>query len=248
MHISLPKENHIVALDFNLMIRRTMTVSLLFSMLMLNCEAAGILFSGALPGGIPYKKQVVSMRESKFTQMIPQKTDFSCGAAALATILKFGFGIQTSEQQIISEMLKISDPEVIRKKGFSLLDLKNYIKTLGMRAHGYKVSLPALEQLKIPVIVLLDTEGYKHFIVVKKAKNGKVYVSDPALGNKIMAANKFAQGWNGIVFAVVGKEFDQSSPLLAENDHLQVDKEMVIKKLQRNIDTIDYGLIPTQLF
>ena len=188
------------------------------------------------------------MHESRFSEMIPQKTDFSCGAAALATILKYGYGKDISEQQIIKEMLAISDTELIKNKGFSLLDLKKYVQAVGMRAHGYKVSLEALEKLKIPVIVLLDTGGYKHFIVVKKAIAGEVYVSDPALGNKIIPGNKFIQGWNGIVFAVVGKPFKKDSPLLEANGPFRVAKERMHNSAQRKVDPTDFGLLPNQMF
>ncbi len=211
-------------------------------------QAADIRFVGALPGGVMYKKKVISMRESRYTEMIPQKTDFSCGAAALATILKYGYGVDISEKQIIKEMLEVNDPEVIKKRGFSLLDLKKYLKTRGMKGKGYKVKPAVLRILKIPVIVLLDTGGYKHFVVVKKSKNGKVYVSDPALGHKIIPENEFVQGWNSIVFVVMGKPFAEDSPLLALNDPFKVNRENVIKGAQRKVDAIDFGLIPHQLF
>lgn len=244
----ISEQTHNEFLTHNGFLKKAAVFSLLTCFNLSPCLAADIRFFGALPGGMMYKKKVVSMRESRFNEMVPQRTDFSCGAAALATILKYGYGEDITEQQIIKEMLKTSDPEMIKKKGFSLLDIKRYIQTRGMRGHGYKVTLDALETLKIPVIVLLDTGGYKHFVVVKKAKNGKVYVSDPALGNKIMPGNEFDQGWNGIVFAVVGKPFEQNSPLLDPNDPFQVDKERVLKRAQTQIDPIDFGLIPKQLF
>jgi predicted double-glycine peptidase len=221
---------------------------LLFSFYLPTCQSSDIRLPGAFSGGMTYKKKVVSMREARYSEMIPQKTDFSCGAAALATILRYGYGEDITEQQIIKAMLKLSDPAVIKKKGFSLLDLKKYVHTRGMRAHGYKVNLNALAKLKIPVIVLLDTGGYQHFVVVKKARNGKVHVSDPALGNKIIPGDKFTQGWNGIVFAVVGKPIKKDSPLLEANGPFQVEKERMLNTVQRRIDATDFGLIPNQMF
>ena len=244
----MPKTQVISEQTLTGVLKRGGVLSLILCFNLIPCQAADIRFAGALPGGTMYKKKVVSMRESRFKEMIPQKTDFSCGAAALATILKYGYGADISEKQIIKEMLKINDPEVIKKKGFSLLDLKNYLKTRGMKGKGYKVKPAVLRILKIPVIVLLDTGGYKHFVVVKKSKNGKVYVSDPALGNKILTEDEFVQGWNEIVFVVMGKPFDENSPLLALNDPFQVNKENVLKGTQRKIDAIDFGLIPSQLF
>lgn len=229
-------------------IKQTVIVLLLFSFSLPPCQSADIRLPGAFSGGMMYKKKVVSMREARYSEMIPQKTDFSCGAAALATILRYGYGEDITEQQIIKAMLKLSDPAVIKKKGFSLLDLKKYVQTRGMRAHGYKVNLEALEKLKIPVIVLLDTGGYQHFVVVKKARNGKVHVSDPALGNKIMPGDTFIKGWNGIVFAVVGKPIKKDSPLLLANGPFQVEKERMLNMVQRRISGTDFGLIPKQLF
>ena len=228
-------------------IKQAGLVLLLFSLYLPTCQSADIRLPGAFSGGM-YKKKVISMREARYSEMIPQKTDFSCGAAALATILKYGYGEDITEQQIIKAMLKLSDPAVIKKKGFSLLDLKKYVQTRGMRGHGYKVNLNALAKLKIPVIVLLDTGGYQHFVVVKKARNGKVHVSDPALGNKIIPGDKFIKGWNGIVFAVVGKPIKKDSPLLEVNGPFQVEKERMLNTVQRRIDATDFGLLPNQMF
>ncbi|VEB40539.1 Uncharacterised protein [Chromobacterium violaceum] len=38
-------------------------------------------------------KQVHSLRELRFRYVVEQKTDFSCGAAALTTLLRYGFGL-----------------------------------------------------------------------------------------------------------------------------------------------------------
>ena len=48
-------------------------------------EAAQMPLS-VLPGGAVVFKPIQSLRERKFADLVQQKTDFSCGAAALATI------------------------------------------------------------------------------------------------------------------------------------------------------------------
>lgn len=50
-------------------------------------EAAQMPLS-VLPGGAVVFKPLQSVRERKFADLVQQKTDFSCGAAALATILR----------------------------------------------------------------------------------------------------------------------------------------------------------------
>ena len=68
-----------------------------------------------------------------------QKTDFSCGAAALATILRQAYWLDVDEQQIIEGMLAHAD-RTVRVQGFSMLDMKRYVESLGMRARGYRVA------------------------------------------------------------------------------------------------------------
>mgnify|MGYP003633448100 CR=1 FL=1 len=176
--------------------------------------AGNMLIGGIVPGAGLISKNIVSMRELHFVDMVPQHTDFSCGAAALATILKYAYDRDVTEAEVINGLLSVSDPEIVKKKGFSLLDIKNYVETLGMRGRGYAMKPEMLERIKIPTIVLLNIRGYKHFVVVKKTTSDKVYISDPALGNRIMDKESFVAGWNKVTFAIIGAGFDRESILL----------------------------------
>src|SRR3954453_60384 len=100
-------------------------------------------------------RPVRSWKAMKFDHVVKQQTDFSCGAAALATIFNYAYGRRTTEAQVLVNMLKLSDPAVVREKGFSLLDLKRYVKAVGMTGEGYKVPYQALMDLKVPAIALL---------------------------------------------------------------------------------------------
>ena len=182
--------------------------------------AGNMLIGGIVPGAGLISKDIVSMRELHFVDMVPQHTDFSCGAAALATILKYAYDKDVTEEEVINGLLVVSDPEIVKKKGFSLLDIKNYVETLGLRGRGYAMKPEMLEKIKIPTIVLLDIRGYKHFVVVKKTTTDKVYISDPALGNRIMDKESFVAGWNKVTFAVIGDGFDRESILLRPKEPL----------------------------
>ena len=52
-------------------------------------RAGEVRFDGVLPNGTPYATHVVSMQDERYTNMVRQHTDYSCGAAALATILRY---------------------------------------------------------------------------------------------------------------------------------------------------------------
>lgn len=197
--------------------------------------SGSILFTGILPGGVGFKKQVTSMKEQRFLNVEKQNTDFSCGAAALATILKYGYGINTNEDQVLRGLMKISDQDQARKYGFSMLDMKRYVGLLELRGRGYRLPEERLDRIRIPVIVLLDIEGYKHFVVFKKSRGEKVYIADPALGNKILKKDEFVEGWNGVVFAIIHKNFDTNSILLDPSEPISVDKKNIIKEVTRRV-------------
>lgn len=177
-------------------------------------NAASIRFGNAIIPGTMIRKDVLSMREHRYVNLVPQNTDFSCGAAALATILRYAYGKDVNEYTVLKGMLTITDIEVVQQRGFSLLDIKNYVESIGMRGRGYKVEEATLDEVAIPTIVLLDLNGYKHFVVLKKASGDRVYVADPALGNRIMSRKDFLNSWNNIIFAIIGSDFNRNTVLL----------------------------------
>lgn len=156
---------------------------------------------------------VRSWNERKFDNVVRQRADFSCGAAAMATVFNYGFGYETTEQQVLVNMLKIADPDIVREKGFSLLDMKTYAQELGMQAEGYQVEYDKLLDLRVPMIALIDLRGYKHFVVLRAAFDDKIAVADPALGNRMMTREAFEEAWNSVIFIVLDDGFDPASEL-----------------------------------
>jgi predicted double-glycine peptidase len=213
-----------------------------------NAIAANIQIGGIVPGAGMINKNLISMRESHFVNMVPQQTDFSCGAAALATILNYAYGHNVTEEKVIEGLLAISDPEVVKEKGFSLLDLKNYVERLGMRGRGYGMKPEMLQRIKIPTIVLLDIRGYKHFVVVKKTTEDKVYIADPALGNRIMDKEDFVAGWNQVTFAIIGDGFDRESILLRPKEPLTARNIVDTWRPLTNAQLAEYGFRRAEYF
>ena len=193
--------------------KRYWLVTILVIITSQSVNAANIQFGNIIPGTI-VNKDVQSIRERRYENIIEQQTDFSCGAAAVATILKYAYDQDVNEIDVLEGMLKVSDIQVVQQRGFSLLDIKNYIESIGMRARGYEIANETLDGVNIPTIVLLDIKGYKHFVVLKKASGDRIYVADPALGNRIMTRDDFLQSWNNIIFAVIGSNFDRNTVLL----------------------------------
>jgi predicted double-glycine peptidase len=201
-----------------------------------------------IPGAGPVRVDVTSMRGLRYINMVPQHTDFSCGAASLATILKYAYGRNVTEAQVIQGLFKVSNPQIVRTKGFSLLDLKHYVETLGFRGRGYRISPALLNRIRIPVIVLLDINGYKHFVVFEKADGDRIYIGDPALGNRVMTREDFVKSWNDIVFAVIGKGFIKDTVLLNPPEPLTAKRLVNARTVVTNAQLIDFGFTRADLF
>jgi predicted double-glycine peptidase len=165
-------------------------------------SAAGTL---PVPGGTTLVNMPVkSLVELRFTNVVRQAYDVSCGAAALATILKYYYGESVTEQMIVDAMMAIGDKEKIQKDGFSLLEMKRYAERRGYVSVGYKVSdLDKLSKLKVPVISLVNARGYNHFVVIKGVADGQVFTADPAFGNQSRSLEAFSQQWNGVILVLL---------------------------------------------
>ncbi|KJK17121.1 C39 family peptidase [Pseudomonas sp. NPDC087612] len=223
-------------------------IALAFLLCLSSISEAAQLPLSVLPGGAVVFKPIQSVRERKFADLVQQKTDFSCGAAALATILRQAYWLDVSEEQIIEGMLAHSDHDVVRVQGFSMLDMKRYVESLGMRARGYRVQLDALQSVRIPVVVLMDVRGYKHFVVMQKVHNGWVYIGDPVLGHKRYKIEDFVKGWNGILFAVIGRGYDKANALLDPPLPLTAKNRINTFTPVQDAELMDFGFIQSDFF
>ena len=156
---------------------------------------------GLTPGG-DFVGQVQSVAQRRFSGVIRQKFDFSCGSAALATLLHHHYGAQVDEAEVFKGMWRAGDQAQIRRLGFSFLDMKRYLGERSLDANGFKVTLDEVAKGNTPGIALLNIKGYKHFVVVKGVRNGEVLVGDPSTGLRILTATAFNSSWNGVYFII----------------------------------------------
>lgn len=147
---------------------------------------------------------VKSMNAMRFQSVIHQHFDFSCGSAAVATLLTYSYNDPTDEMKVFKWMWDHGDKPVIEKEGFSLLDMKNYLEAHGFVANGFRTSLSNLAKVNLPAIALIDFNGYMHFVVVKGIDPEHVLVGDPALGLRLVSRKSFDAMWkkNGILFVI----------------------------------------------
>jgi predicted double-glycine peptidase len=147
--------------------------------------------------------QVWSLRELKVRSVILQKYDYSCGSAAIATLLTYHYGNPISEEVAFRAMFDDGNQQKIQQEGFSLLDMKRFLEANGYLADGFEVSLDEVGKAGIPAIVLIVDNGYHHFVVIKGMRDNKILLGDPAVGMRVVPREQFEASWsNRIVFVI----------------------------------------------
>src|SRR4030095_568721 len=112
---------------------------------------AGLCAAGELDYTLTgdFKVHVVSMREARFQTIILQKYDYSCGSAALPSLLTYHYDRPTTQEAVFQAMFDTGDKEKIQKEGFSLLDMKVHLSRQGLVADGYKMTPDKLGKTRV---------------------------------------------------------------------------------------------------
>lgn len=175
------------------------------------CAWGGVVQVSALES---YSVPVRTLQEMRyqwaFRRTIHQQYDFSCGSAAVATLLTFQYGRPTTEMAVFRAMYAAGNQKLIRQEGFSLLDMKRYLESLGYTADGVRVPLNTLIKIGVPAIALITDHGYRHFVVVRGADATQVVIGDPALGRRVMSRRAFEKERVGNLFFVIRSDLNQA--------------------------------------
>lgn len=172
-------------------------------LLVIHVKTQAIELSGFVVGG-DYTIPVVSFNERKFSTTYKQKYDFSCGSAALASLLTFHYDDNINEQSVFIDMFQNGDKLKIQKKGFSLLDMKRFLERRGYQSDGFRMNL---NDLKVPAITIINNNGYLHFVIIKGFSGEEVLVGDPSLGVKVIPREDFTKMWEQrILFLIKDNE------------------------------------------
>lgn len=183
--------------------KRVLLALLGFALVMAISPAQAAAVDVRVPPGASYTIKLTSLKEARFKTTVRQQYDFSCGSAATATLLTYQYGHPVSEAEVFSAMFTNGDKAKIRSEGFSLLDMRRYLQSKGFVADGFELPLDKLFDEGLPAIVLLNDRGYRHFVVIKGMRGGRVLVGDPARGTRAMSRGQFEKLWDNRVLFVV---------------------------------------------
>ena len=189
--------------------------------------AALLAAASAMPVFPSEIRPVRSLLEARHQNVVIQEWDSSCGAAALATILRFQLGDPVSERDIALGILRATDPDRVRGRGgFSLLDLKRYATARGFAAEGYAGLTTGQLLRAAPAIVPVRSHRGDHFVVFRGVVNGQAVLADPAFGNRSLPYAAFEAAWKDrLAFVVRARGKDANRMLATSRDVLRVDDE-----------------------
>ncbi|KPQ30302.1 MAG: putative double-glycine peptidase [Marinobacter excellens HL-55] len=181
--------------------------------------------------------RVEPLVEQNFRNIVRQAYDYSCGSAALTTVLNFYLGRNLSERQVMEGLLHYGESErIVERRAFSMLDMKRLVTALGYPSGGFRAKIDDLMELDHPAIVPIDHAGFKHFVVLRTIRDGRVYLADPAVGNISFTLDQFQEKWDDNVLFIVfpGSDKPLDNLELKEEDLRFVDDQtMTLLALQQ---------------
>ena len=192
---------------------KTLAQFALVTLVLLSIARSG-LAGGPNQAPIRDSQRVMQTRVKTWTDfrddhVIKQKRDYSCGAAALATIAHYYWGDDVTENDVLDVLEEYLTEELLAdrvKNGLAISDLRlvavkmGYVSTIG------KLEIDKIREVKVPLIVALRLEEFDHFVVVRGFSDGWVYLADPGRGNIRITERKFQQQWIKNAVLVVAKK------------------------------------------
>ncbi len=155
-----------------------------------------------------FRRYTRSWLEIRNHNIVMQQRDYSCGAAALATLIRYHWGDDMTETRLLEEVLKMLTDEEMKeriKNGLSLTDLRKLAVRMGYSSTIGKLSFDKLKDSKIPLIVGIVVNGFDHFVVYRGTDGYYVYLADPARGNVRTPIPQFLEQWQKNAVLVVVK-------------------------------------------
>lgn len=119
---------------------------------------------------------------------ILQMEAVECGAAALGMILAY--------HGLWLPLEKLRDACKISRDGTSAAALLRAARSFGMKASGWRVEPAALAEHSFPAIAFWQLN---HFVVIEGVRGGRVYINDPAYGQRTVDAAEFDTAFTGVL-------------------------------------------------
>jgi predicted double-glycine peptidase len=145
--------------------------------------------------------------------VIGQTNYYTCGPAAVATLLTYYYGQQTAESEILelSEKAMKGSGKSPEEKGVTALALRQALADKGIQARGMRLTLTSLADYfrkgGLPV-VLHVTKPQMHYVLGVGMVGDWVILADPSWGRRIQPLGALVneQGFSGVTLVPLPPE------------------------------------------
>lgn len=143
-------------------------------------------------------------RTSRYEGVIGQTDWYTCGPAAIATLLQQYYEVDTGEAEMLEISLKFSkEPERALLEGLSAAALKLAMQSKGLSVQGYLLTIDSLvdyfERGGLPVILHV-TSPRNHYVVGVGISDAQIVLEDPSWGRRILGFDELntEKGFSGV--------------------------------------------------
>lgn len=117
------------------------------------------------------------MKDKKWLNktFVKQHSQFYCGLACLASLVKY-YGGQTTQE-------KLREDSGTTLNGTSMLGLYQAAQKLGFKVGGFEADIENLKEQNVPLILhVLKEQNLEHFVICYGFEDGRFTIGDPAWG------------------------------------------------------------------
>ena len=160
--------------------------------------------------------QVQSWKQLRDQGIEKQDLDYSCGSAAVATILRAYYGFDVYEQDILTAVERIGNDGAA-----SFADLQQAVQSFGFKAIGIAATFDMLKTIKIPALLYLQYRDQDHFSVLRGMSDTHILLADPSWGNRTFTRHQFKQLWEQDTLKGKALVIVPNSPIVAQANFFQ---------------------------
>ena len=169
--------------------------------------------------GLTWASPPASYRELRYEGVVGQTEWFTCGPAALSTLLSKYYGLENASE---GELLELSVKAMegadsnIEESGVTALALMHVANAQGVAAKGFSVTMDELktyfESNGLPLLIHV-TKPELHYVIAVGIVNDQIVLADPSFGRKIIPFSSlvYEKGFSGVVLV--------TSASAAANEH-----------------------------
>jgi hypothetical protein len=177
---------------------------------------------------------VLPKEELRFSHVMEQQLDRSCGLAALATVLSVYWGQPVSEAALIVQLIDMAMPQSDGFDGtISLATMASLASRYGLVSRAFRLDWHGLVDVigkgYAPVLVHYDRPD-GHFALLLGFTGTAAVVADPARGLEVLERRTFESRYSGITMVLMAPDRKADHDMIAAATAFAASRRMLLDK------------------